>query len=72
MKTPAVIDIPDVKGAFVGNNVRPFTREDFSALRAILTKKRKRGGKLVVTNHDLRAAGLGHLIAESANGKPQR
>jgi len=68
-KTPAVIDIPDVNGAFVGNTLRPFTREEFSKLKSILAKKRKRGSKLVVTNHELRAAGLGHLIAESGNGK---
>ena len=71
-RTPAIVDLPDVNGAFVGNIMRPFTREEFSKLKAILTKKRKRSSKLVVTNNDLRAAGLGHLIAESANGKSRQ
>jgi len=68
-KTPAVIDIHDVNGAFVGNTMPPFTREEFSKLKTILAKRRKRGGRFVVTNRELRAAGLGHLIVESGNGK---
>jgi len=27
-KTSTVVDIPDVSGAFVGNNLRPFTKEE--------------------------------------------
>lgn len=68
-KTSAVIDIPDVNGAFVGNTLRPFTREEFSKLKLVLAKKKRRNGKLVLTNRDLRAAGLEHLIAESVNDK---
>jgi hypothetical protein len=48
--TPAIVDIPDVNGAFVGNTMRPFTREEFGKLKAILTKKRRRSGKFVVTS----------------------
>ena len=72
IKSTAVIDLPDVSGAFVGNTLRPFTREEFSKLKSILAQKRRRNKRLVVTNRDLRAAGLGHLISESENSKPRK
>lgn len=71
-KTSAVIDIPDVNGAFVGNTLRPFTKEEFSKIKSILAQKRKRKTKLTVTERDLRTAGLEHLIAESPNGKSRK
>lgn len=71
-KTPAVIDIPDVNGAFVGNTLRPFTKGEFSKIKFILLQKRKRKAKLTITERDLRTAGLEHLINESPNGKPRR
>jgi len=72
IKTSAVIDLPDVHGAFVGNTLRPFTRDEFSRIKVILAGKKRRSAKLTITNRDLRAAGLRHLIDESGNGKPQK
>jgi len=65
----AVIDILDVNGAFVGNALRPFTREEFHKIKTILAQKKKRKSKQTITDRDLRAAGLEHLIAETENGK---
>jgi hypothetical protein len=61
-RIPAVIDIPDVNGAFVGNTMRPFTRDEFDKIKIILAKKRRRNAKLTITDRDLRAAGLEHLL----------
>ena len=69
-KRQAVIEIPDVNGAFVGTTLRPFTREEFQKLKTLLTQKRKRQTKASITKRDLRMAGLEHLIHESPNGKP--
>ena len=72
-KTSAIIDLPDVNGAFVGNTLRPFTKDEFGKIKTILTNKKKRRVKLTVTDRDLRAAGLSHLVNESGNGgKPDR
>ncbi len=66
-KTPAVIDIPDVNGAFVGNTLRPFTKDEFAKIKMILAKKRRRNAKVTIADRDLRAAGLEHLIVDSGN-----
>ncbi|MGH7596484.1 MAG: hypothetical protein ACREOI_09030 [bacterium] len=66
-KTPAVIDIADVNGAFVGNTLRPLTRSEFGKLKMILAKKRRQNAKVTITDRNLRAAGLEHLIADSGN-----
>jgi hypothetical protein len=68
----AVIDIPDVNGAFVGNTLRPLTRDEFGKIKMILTKKRRRNAKLTITDRDLRTAGLHHLIVESKHSKPRK
>jgi hypothetical protein len=34
----------------------------------ILAKKRRQNAKITITDRDLRAAGLEHLIADSGNG----
>jgi hypothetical protein len=67
-KASAVIDIPDVNYAFVGNTLRPFTKDEFVKIKMILAKKRRRNTKVTITDRDLRAAGLEHLIADSGNG----
>jgi hypothetical protein len=72
VKSAAVIDLPDAHGAFVGNTLRPFTRDEFNKIKMILAGKKKRRSKLAITERDLRAFGLKHLIAESENGKPQK
>jgi hypothetical protein len=71
-KTPAVIDIPDVKGAFVGTTLRPLTRDEFRKIKMLLAKKKTHRGKIRITNRDLRAAGLEYLTTESTNGKPRQ
>lgn len=71
-KTSAVIDIPDVNGAFVGNTLRPLTRDEFGKIKMILAKKKRRGARLTITDRDLRAVGLEHLVTESENGKPRK
>ncbi len=71
-KTSAVIDIPDVKGAFVGTTLRPLTKDEFRKIKMILIKKKFRHGKVRITNRDLRAAGLEYLATESANGKSRQ
>lgn len=72
IKTSAVIDIPDVNGAFVGNTLRPLTSDEFSKIKLLIGQKRKRKAKLTITDRDLRAVGLEHLIDESENGKPRK
>jgi hypothetical protein len=67
-KTSAIIDIPDVNGAFVGTTLRPFTKDEFAKIKMILAKKRRQNAKITITDRDLRAAGLEHLIADSGNG----
>jgi hypothetical protein len=71
-KTSAVVDIPDVNGTFVGNTMRPLTRDEFTKIKMILDKKKTRNDKLTITDRDLRAAGLDHLIADSVNGNRRK
>ena len=69
--TSAVLDIPDVKGEFVGTTLRPLTKDEFHKIKMILAKKKTRHGKVRITSRDLRAAGLEYLTTESINGKPR-
>jgi hypothetical protein len=67
-KTSAVIDIPEVNGAFVGNTLRPFTKGEFAKIKLILAKKKRRNAQPAITVRDLRAAGIEYLIADFGNG----
>jgi len=55
-----------VNGAFVGNTLRPFTKDEFDKIKTILAKKR-RHGILAITDRDLRAVGLEDLMTASVN-----
>lgn len=66
-KNTAVNDLPEVKGAFVGNTLRPFTADEFRKVEMILASKKTRERDLRITNRELRGAGLEHLAMESAN-----
>jgi hypothetical protein len=71
-KTAAVVDIPDVNGAFVGTTQRPFTKEEFVKIKSILAKKSGQSKKLIITDRDLRSAGLEYMTVESANGNSRQ
>lgn len=71
-KRHAVIEIPEVNGAFVGNTLRPFTQEEFHKIKVLLAQKRRHKTAVKITDHDLRVAGLEHLVSESENGKTRK